>query len=250
MYLAFGDDVKSFGNMDMDQQHEIVSLGDGAILIQFGNRIDDKIHAKVLTLFHQLQQAAPFIKEVVPSYSSLAVYYDIGLLHTPKKTAFAKMKEWLQPFLEQSESKAIPCRSLKLPVCYSGKFAPDLDELAKQHKLTVEDVVRLHTATTYRVYMIGFLPGFPYMGKVDERIATPRRSSPRTMIPAGSVGIAGEQTGIYPFASPGGWNIIGRTPAQLFNKEGKEPVLLQPGDLVTFYSITEDEFNDYQTRHA
>jgi inhibitor of KinA len=139
---------------------------------------------------------------------------------------------------------------MKIPVCYAKRFAPDLEELAAGKNLTVANVIHLHTASTYRVYMIGFLPGFPYMGKVDSCIATPRRSSPRTGIPAGSVGIAGQQTGIYPLSSPGGWNIIGRTPLQLFDKNRDHPVLLQPGDNITFYSITEDEFENYQSGTA
>jgi inhibitor of KinA len=135
---------------------------------------------------------------------------------------------------------------MRIPVCYAKTFAPDLEDLALQNKISQEEVIRIHTSATYRVYMIGFLPGFAYMGRVDERIVTPRRSQPRTMVPAGSVGIAGEQTGIYPFASPGGWNIIGQTPVALFDVKRKQPVLLQPGDEVTFYSITEHEFTNYQ----
>jgi inhibitor of KinA len=162
-----------------------------------------------------------------------------------------RLKELLEPILNQvTDNGELMGRTLKIPVCYEAAFAPDLAELATEKNLTTDEVIRLHTNTVYRVYMIGFLPGFPYMGKVDGRMATPRRSSPRTSIPAGSVGIAGEQTGIYPLSSPGGWNIIGRTPIRLFDKDRPEPVLLQPGDAVQFYSITEDEFNDQQSRPA
>jgi inhibitor of KinA len=136
-------------------------------------------------------------------------------------------------------------RILEIPVCYAKPFAPDLETLALQNQLTTEEVIQLHTAKVYRVYMIGFLPGFAYMGKVDHRIAAPRKSQPRTNIPAGSVGIAGEQTGIYPLVSPGGWNIIGQTPLKLFDAARPDPVLFQPGDRVHFYSISQNEFENY-----
>jgi inhibitor of KinA len=217
-------------------------------LIQLGNLIDDGLNGRVLKLYPRLRSLGPFILDVVPAYSSIAVYYDVLLLHTAGKTAFEKMQELLQQVLNtETDNTEATGRALRIPVCYNAKFAPDLAELAGGKGLTEEEVIYLHTATAYRVYMIGFLPGFPYMGKVNERIAAPRRSSPRTSIPAGSVGIAGEQTGIYPLSSPGGWNIIGRTPVRLFDKDRPEPVLLQPGDAVQFYSITEDEFNDQQS---
>jgi inhibitor of KinA len=133
-------------------------------------------------------------------------------------------------------------------VCYAERFALDLEELVQQKHLSKQEIIQLHTSITYRVYMIGFLPGFAYMGEVDEKIAMPRRQQPRTAVPEGSVGIAGAQTGIYPFTSPGGWNIIGRTPLKLFDKDKEEPTFFKPGDEVTFYSITEDEFAHYQSR--
>jgi inhibitor of KinA len=235
----------------MQNNVQIVSLGDGVLLIQWQNRIDDSLNSRVLQLYSQLRSLSSFIVDVVPAYSSLAVYYDVVMLHTAGKTAFEVMKEHLQPLLTTDATDIHTSGAIhRIPVCYESKFAPDLAELATAKKLAEEEVIRLHTGHIYRVYMIGFLPGFPYMGKVDSRIAAPRRSNPRTNITAGSVGIAGEQTGIYPLSSPGGWNIIGRTPLQLFNKERVEPVLLQPGDSVQFYSITEDEFNDQQSRLA
>jgi inhibitor of KinA len=136
-------------------------------------------------------------------------------------------------------------RKIKIPVCYSGKYALDIHDIAKEKKLTAPEIINLHTAKRYRVYMIGFLPGFAYMGEIDKRIAMPRKTQPRTKVEAGSVGIAGMQTGIYPFDSPGGWQIIGKTPVKLFDKEKSDPVLLQPGDEIEFYSITEDELANY-----
>lgn len=235
----------------MAEAYQIVPLGDGALLIQVGNQVNEAANKQVHRLFHHLKNTFPFIIDLVPAYASLAVYYDVQQLRTSQKTAYEAMKEKLLPLLPQAAATGdVGGKNMHIPVCYAKRFAPDIEMLATQKELSVEAVIALHTALTYRVYMIGFLPGFPYMGKVDSRIATPRKSTPRTAIPAGSVGIAGEQTGIYPLASPGGWNIIGRTPVRLFNKEAAVPVLLQPGDSVAFYSITEDEFENYQNRPA
>jgi inhibitor of KinA len=136
-------------------------------------------------------------------------------------------------------------RLIKIPVCYDLSFAPDLVSLAEQHQLTTDKVIQLHTGKNYRVFMIGFLPGFAYMGSVDEKINTPRLSKPRTLVPAGSVGIAGEQTGIYPFDSPGGWQLIGKTPVQMFSASRDLPCYLQPGDEVQFYPITLSEYENF-----
>lgn len=231
----------------MKEDYTIGPLGDSALLIHFGNKIDNDINKKVLRLFHKLQQLSlKEITDLVPAYSSLAIYYDVMALHQKEKRAFDVMKEKVEPLLKEKNSEAIlQSRSVKIPVCYAQRFGADLKTLAVDKHLTAEEVVQLHTATTYRVYMIGFLPGFAYMAKVDERITMQRKSTPANVV-AGSVGIAGEQTGIYPFTSPGGWNIIGRTPVKLFDKEKAEPVLLQPGDEIQFYSITEDEFENYK----
>jgi len=235
----------------MQPTYTIFPLGDSALTIDFGNRIDDCLNEKVLQLFRRLQNFSPAIIDVIPAYSSLTLYYDVSALWSNKLSAFESMKRLIEPLLsEDFEKEVSSTRMINIPVCYSSRFAMDLEELAHRHQLTKEEFIRLHTDRTYRVYMIGFLPGFAYMGKVDTRIATPRRSQPRQLVPAGSIGIAGEQTGIYPLPSPGGWNIIGRTPEKLFDANKQEPVLLQPGDEVRFYSITEDEFEDYQSRHS
>ncbi len=235
----------------MEKDVTITALGDGALLIQWDNRISDSLNSRVLTLYAQLRRLGPFVLDVVPAYSSLAVYYDVMALPAAGKTAFDAMKEKLWPLLEnKAVETADSGHTHQIPVCYAQNFAPDLAGLANEKKLPVPEVIHLHTAAIYRVYMIGFLPGFPYMGRVDSRIAMPRKNNPRTILAAGSVGIAGEQTGIYPLPSPGGWNIIGRTPVRLFDKDKPEPVLLQPGDRVQFYSITEDEFNHRQSRLA
>jgi inhibitor of KinA len=235
----------------MPHDFTLSPLGDNALLISFGNNIDEACNQRVLQLYHRLKDAFPFILDLVPAYSSLAVYYDVLYLRQNGTSAYEKIKTFLLPLLHQPQSEISNKESvIFIPVCYSTSFAPDLEMLAAQKNISVNEVIRLHTAGTYRVYTIGFLPGFPYMGKVDERIAMPRRTSPRTAVPAGSVGIAGEQTGIYPITSPGGWNIIGQTPLKLFDASRKDPVLLQPGDKVRFYAITQNEFENYQDRIA
>jgi inhibitor of KinA len=230
--------------------YTIFPLGDAALTVDFGNRIDEPTSRKVLQLFHRLQHLSPFIRDLVPAYGSLTICYDVMALKSKEKTAYEVVKETVEPLLNETSENEIQGRKIRIPVCYAARYAPDLLELALQKNLTPAEVIQLHTSATYRVYMIGFLPGFPYLGKVDERIATPRRSQPRTAVPAGAVGIAGEQTGIYPLASPGGWNLIGQTPLRLFDATKQDVVLLQPGDEVNFYTITEDEFIDYQGRHS
>ena len=227
--------------------HTIFPLGDSALTIDFGNTIDDAINKKVLQLFQKLQQLSSPVTDIIPAYSSLSIFYDAALLHTNDKTAFERMKELLLPLLAEEEDLTADSRKLNVPVCYSVTFGLDLEALAKTKNVSVEELIRLHTSATYRVYMIGFLPGFAYMGKVDEKLAAPRKTEPRILVPAGSVGIAGEQTGIYPLNSPGGWNIIGRTPLKIFDADKTESVLFRPGDEVSFYSITEDEFENYKS---
>jgi len=234
----------------MNPACKIFPLGDSALTIDFGNRIDDATNDLVMSLFTQLQHHFPFVLDAVPAYSSLTIHYDVSALRTTEKTAFDTVREMIIPLLKNNECTFRPGRQLKIPVCYAKPFAPDIEEMAAQKNISIEDLIEMHTARTYRVYMIGFLPGFAYMGKVDERLATARKAQPRTQVPEGSVGIAGGQTGIYPLTSPGGWNIIGRTPLKLFDAEKDEPAFFQPGDEVTFYSITEDEFANYQGRTA
>lgn len=235
----------------MPPAYTIFSLGDAALTVDFGNRIDEELNANVLRLFGKLQNVSPYILDVVPAYASLTVYYYALSLRLQGRSALETMKAMIEPLLHEEESGvALQSRRIVVPVCYAKGFAPDLEEVATQTNLSIEDVIRLHTSTVYRVYTIGFLPGFPYMGTVDGRIAAPRKPQPRTAVSAGSVGIAGSQTGIYPLASPGGWNIIGRTPLKLFDATKEESVLLRPGDEVRFYSITKDAFDDYQRRTA
>ena len=228
----------------------IEPLGDSAIILNFENTIDEMLNRTVLHLFDKLKMLQlPFVKDIVPAYSSLTIFYDLLILENKKpinksypEIVLAHVRKILT---EDIKISSLPTRKIKIPVCYSEKYALDMDDISKEIKLTAHEIIRLHTAKRYRVYMIGFLPGFAYMGEVDERIAMPRKAQPRSKVEAGSVGIAGKQTGIYPLDSPGGWQVIGKTPVKLFDKEKEDPVLLQPGDEIEFYSITEDEFENY-----
>ena len=227
----------------------ISALGDSALLIDFGNVIDQTVNKRVLAVMRSFQHAAIVgVLDLVPAYSSLTVHYEIfTILHANKgATAFEIMKEKTEfLLLKKIEEITLETKKVRIPVCYAPHYGWDVDEIARQVKLNAEEIILLHTSKTYRVYMVGFLPGFAYMGEVDERIALPRKATPRLQIPRGSVGIAGKQTGIYPLPSPGGWQIIGRTPLKLFDRYAEEPVLLSPGDEVEFYSISENEFINY-----
>lgn len=228
----------------------ISPLGDAAIILNFENKIDKTLNREVLYIFHKLKiLALPFVKDIVPAYSSLVIFYDLLIMKNKNpvnKSSLEIFTEQIKKLMEEDmEISSLRSRKIKIPVCYAEKYALDINEISKEKKLPVDEIIRLHTAKKYRVYMIGFLPGFAYMGEVDEQIAIPRKAQPRTKVEAGSVGIAGMQTGIYPLNSPGGWQIIGKTPVKLFNKEKDDPVLLQPGDEIEFYSITKDEFTNY-----
>jgi inhibitor of KinA len=184
--------------------------------------------------------------ETVPAYCTLTVIYDAVIIKkscTHGETAAAKVRQYLEQLLLKNETViAVPGKLVKIPVCYAAEFALDMAVMCATKNLSPQQMIELHTAAPFQVYMIGFMPGFPYMGIVPGALQMPRLPVPRTQVPAGSVGIAGGQTGIYPFASPGGWNIIGQTPVKLFDAMRPQPGLLQAGDSVQFYAIDADEF--------
>ena len=191
----------------------------------------------------------PGMIEAVPAYSSITLYYDvisIRKLGPIGQTVFESVKQQLEERFQQPiQQNEFAERLVKIPVCYEDELAMDIKQLAASKNISVDEVIYIHTSKNYKVYMLGFLPGFPYMGEADDRIATARKSQPQT-VAAGSVGIAGKQTGIYPFTSPGGWQIIGRTPLKLFDPLKEEPTLLRAGDSVQFYSITKNDFYKIQ----
>jgi inhibitor of KinA len=237
----------------ISHKYSFFPLGDSGLLIEFGNIVDKTINDQVLILFKLLQAARlPWISDLVPAYSSLAIFYnDQSLLPITENagTHYEQAVKKVQAFLCEADHTLVsmPRRQLRVPVCYEEGFAPDLDDVAQRSGLSVEEVIHLHTSSSFRIYMIGFLPGFAYMGEVLDAIAVDRRSEPRKSVPAGSVGIAGKQTGIYPFDSPGGWQLIGKTPVSLFDIDNDAPTFFQPGDEVFFYSITANEFTNYQS---
>ena len=240
--------------MDQLPAYKITSLGETALIIDFGNTIDESINKLVHSLFYQIQNdPIPGMIEAVPGYSSLTIYYDILYIrNTLNKqiTAFEWISESLKKFIpKENIVTGDPQILIKVPVCYEIEYAPDLGFIASENKISPDEVIYLHTSTTYHIYMLGFLPGFAYMGMVDEKISSSRKQKP-VFVEAGSIGIAGKQTGIYPFRSQGGWQIIGRTPLKLFDKEKINPVLFKAGDKVQFYSITKDEFEDIKSGNA
>ncbi|WP_305798063.1 5-oxoprolinase subunit PxpB [Parageobacillus sp. VR-IP] len=221
-------------------------LSEYAVTIRFSTKVDEAVNDYVhrVAVFLE-QQKKDGIFDIVPTFSSVTVYYD-----PPVVGNYEEMCEWLRTELERVEQvEAPPSRIVVIPVCYGGEFGPDLEEVARFHGMTEEEVIAIHAQGRYRVYMIGFSPGFAYLGGLSPKIATPRRATPRTRVPAGSVGIAGSQTGVYPLATPGGWQIIGRTPLALFRPEHDEPSLLRAGDIVQFRPITEDEYRMWSDQH-
>ena len=214
-------------------------LSDSAITIDFGNVIDEKINDIVMQLYsHCTKNAFVGMKEAMPAYASLTIFYDVFSVrknYNYFKSAYAFVEDFLIKSYENiCEAESFAKRTIEIPVIYDGE---DLAYVADYHQISESQVIALHTTPTYRVYMMGFLPGFAYMGGLDARIATPRRATPRTKVPAGSVGIAGNQTGIYPSESPGGWQLIGRTELQLYTPNAAEITLLKAGDLVKFIAL-------------
>jgi inhibitor of KinA len=232
--------------MSILPDYKISPLGDSALLVDFGNRIDEGINDLVLELFFGLKQLDHSgLKDVVPAYGSLAVHYDPKFFYGAGPTAFEVVAELAEVQIRNLKPGLRPQQELiEIPVCYATEFAPDIEAVSAQTKLSADEIIRIHSSKIYRVYMIGFLPGFPYMGTVDDALIVPRKEKPRQVVAAGSVGIAGRQTGIYSLDSPGGWQIIGRTPYSIFDATKESPVVLAPGDRIRFYSISRNEFED------
>jgi KipI family sensor histidine kinase inhibitor len=208
----------------------LLAMGDSALMIQYGDEIDPAVNQSIHELDALLRtDPIPGVIETVPAYTTLLVHYD------PLVLTYAQTSDWVNNVLAKTRHTAARKPSLiKVPVRYGGEYGLDLDFIATYHHLSVQEVIRLHTGGEYTVYMMGFTPGFAYMGKLDDRLATPRLETPRINVIAGSVGIAGSQTGIYPIDSPGGWRLIGRTSLPLFDLAADKPFLFSPGDKVRF----------------
>ncbi|MDN4523150.1 5-oxoprolinase subunit PxpB [Fictibacillus fluitans] len=235
----------------MFQDIKYLSFGEAGILLEFGSVMDKEINLQIHKTAKWLNDH-PFdgFIETVPAYTTLTVLYDpMKFIHF-KKSAFELAVEQIRNKLESmpDENSSVG-RTIEIPVCYGGDFGPDLENVASINGISPQEVISIHTEKTYYVYMLGFAPGFPFLGGMAKEIAAPRLSSPRLSIPKGSVGIAGEQTGIYPIETPGGWQLIGRTPTKLFTPDQDHPVLLQAGDQVKFYQITPEEYHAWEAEH-
>ncbi|SDY13210.1 5-oxoprolinase subunit PxpB [Salimicrobium album] len=226
-------------------KHTIEPLGDQSLFITLGDEIDPDTHESVQAVAARLEKDEwSWLSEIVPSYTGLAVYYDALAFYPEYSSPYEQVAEMLKKVVDTTEPREkSEHRTVEIPVCYGGEFGPDLSIVAGENGLTEEEVIKLHSENEYLVYMLGFAPGFPFLGGMDERIATSRKDSPRTSLPAGSVGIAGSQTGVYPVVSPGGWQLIGRTPFKLFNPDRESPSYVQPGDRVKFYPVSPEEYN-------
>jgi KipI family sensor histidine kinase inhibitor len=213
-------------------------LGDQALLAVLGERIDPAVNDQVHQLAAVIRAAGlPGLTDLVPAYATLAVHYQ------PAIWRYAALRGELERLWRTARTAELPApRQVELPVCYGGAFGPDLAEVASRCGRSEAEVVRRHTEAVYRVYMLGFAPGFAYLGGLDPAIAAPRRETPRLKVPAGSVGIAGMQTGIYPLETPGGWQIIGRSPRRLFRPGQDDPCLLRPGDRLRFRPIDPEAY--------
>ena len=217
----------------------IMPTGDRALTVELGNEIDEKINARLMSFIRTLEdEKIKGIEEYVPSFRSVLIHYNPSILTYEKLSGIVK-KELEKPVTEVTHHKRI----VKVPVCYDKEFGPDIEDVAEHAHLSVSEVIKIHTETPYLVYMLGFQPGFPYLGGLDERLHTPRLETPRVKLEAGSVGIGGGQTGIYPMESPGGWRIIGITPVRCYNPEKEKPIPYMAGDYIKFEAVSRAEFD-------
>jgi KipI family sensor histidine kinase inhibitor len=223
----------------------ILTVGDCAVSVEFGQEISLEINHKVMALKMVLErEPIRGIVELIPTYCSLLIQYD------PMDLRYGQLRDRLEALVTQLDEVEMPPKQVvEIPVAYGGEYGPDLGEVARAHNISEEEVIKLHSEPEYPIYMLGFVAGFPYLGGMNKAIATPRKKSPRLKIEAGSVGIAGEQTGIYSVESPGGWQIIGRTPLKLYDVNRNEPVLLKAGQYIKFKPITKEEFRAMENEH-
>jgi len=218
--------------------------GDFGLLVEFGDKIDPEINKRVREIFITLEKfPIDGITEAVPTYRSILIFYD------PLKTSPDQLQQKILALEKRSREVTIPPpETIEIPVVYGGDFGPDLGFVAEHNGLNQEEVIEIHTSGIYLIYMLGFTPGFPFLGGLSERLFTPRLKTPRDVVPAGSVGIANNQTGIYPIDSPGGWQLIGRTPIKLYDPKRENPILLKAGNYLRFKRITGAEYEEILQR--
>ncbi len=222
----------------MYESTKFLAAGDSSVFMEFGNSISPEINAKIRNVVKGIESSSiKGIRELLPTYRSIQIMYN------PLEIGYDELITSLRD-LESSfhESDAGNYRTVEIPTLYGGEYGPDIKFVAEHNNISVEEVIRIHTSTDYLIYMLGFTPGFSYLGGMSYKIATPRLKTPRGVIPAGSVGIAGSQTGIYPIDSPGGWQLIGRTPLNMYDPTAEPPILLKAGDYVRFVSISEKKY--------
>lgn len=220
------------------QNIRILTAGDSSILIEFGKEINPEINGKITSLVQLMkEQHIEGVVDIIPAFCTLLVNYD------PRVITYEEIRDRMEKLLKietrASESRR---RVYEIPVCYGGEYGPDIENIAEHAGLSVEEVIRIHSSRDYLIYMLGFLPGFCYLGGLDERIHTPRLANPRIKINAGSVGIGGSQTGIYPLDSPGGWQLMGMTPVKTYDPEREVPILVEAGDYIRFVPVDESEY--------
>ena len=226
----------------MYEKVKFLTAGDRALVVEFGDTIEQAINSKIrsLTLAMESENIIGII-ETIPTYRSLMVIYN------PMIIQFEELINKIKSIMTKMDDMKLPeAKVIEIPTLYGGEYGPDIKFVAEHNNISLEEVIKIHTSTEYLIYMIGFTPGFPYLGGMSDKIAAPRLQTPRSKIPIGSVGIAGSQTGIYPIESPGGWQLIGRTPVKLYDPYRKEPVLLNAGDYIKFVQIDELEYKNIE----
>lgn len=217
---------------------KMYTAGDSSVLIVFGQEISPEINAQITALVHMMKaQHIEGVTDMIPAFASLLINYD------PRVISYDVLSARLEKLLKlEISGQASDSRIYEIPVCYGGAYGPDLQAIADHAGLSPEEVIQIHSSRDYLIYMLGFLPGFSYLGGLDERIHTPRLANPRIRIPAGSVGIGGSQTGIYPLDSPGGWQLLGLTPVKTYDPSREVPILFEAGDYIRFVPVSEEEF--------
>lgn len=220
------------------QNIRILTAGDSSLLVEFGKEISPEINRKITATVQMMkEQHIEGVVDVIPAFCSLLINYD------PRVISYEDIRERIQNIVKlDAQAGADIKRVYEIPVCYGGEYGPDLDNIAEHAGLTKEEVIEIHSSRDYLIYMLGFLPGFTYLGGLDERIHTPRLANPRIKINAGSVGIGGSQTGIYPLDSPGGWQLMGMTPVKTYDPKREKPILVEAGDYIRFVPVDEEEY--------